>query len=303
MSWRQLNLCAANGHGYRARMGRMVGRVAGIWLVCVAGALFGASAASALPTAAVGGVQDPASLGVLDLEVLANETESGVELVSVTALLDGSVADEELLADGTCTVTACPLVVPLTVVTSTKADGIYWLEVVVENSEGEEFLWEREIEIDNTPPQSTPTVTVSVGSGNVVLSPPPGDGQTGPQGTDRGCAAPRLSMSLADDPLRFRRGVPVLVRGRKYRFTGRLTCRVDGRRRPAPRGTEIQVRNRVNGHTITKPSVRVRRNGVIVARLSYRTSRVIVFRIRGAGDSLHRVTIPIRVVKVKRGRR
>ena len=303
MTWRELDLCAPNGRGYRPRMGRLGRRVAGLWLVCVAGALFGASAASAVPDAAVGGVQDPASVGVLDLEVLAKETEPDVELVAVTALLDGGIADHVLLEDGTCTTIACPVVVPLTVVTSTKADGIHLLEVVVENSEGEQFLWERELEIDNTPPQSTPTVTVSVGSGNVVLSPPPGGGQTDPQGTDRGCAAPRLSVFLDDDPLRFRRGVPVLARGRKYRFAGRLTCRVDGRRRPAPRGTEVQVRNRVNGHTIAKPSLRVRANGVIATRLAYRTSRVIVFRVRGAGGSLHRVVIPIRVVKVRRGRR
>jgi hypothetical protein len=188
-------------------------------------------------------------------------------------------------------------------VTSTKADGIHRLEVVLVNDRGGRFEWERDIEIDNTPPVSTPVVTVSVGSGNIVLSPPPDDGQTGPHGTPRGCAAPHLAMFLRDDPLRVRRRVPVLARGRKYRFTGRLTCRVNGRRRPARRGTEVQVRNRVNGHTITKRSLRVRGKGMIVARLAYRTSRVIVFRVRGADGRLVRVKIPIRVVKVKRGRR
>ena len=110
-------------------------------------------------------------------------------------------------------------------------------------------------------------------------------------------------MGLASKPLRYRRGVPVLAAGRTYRYAGRLTCRIDGRRRPAPRGTKIQVRNRLRGWTISKPTITLRKAGDVVARLAYRSSRVVIFRIVGAGGEVMRVRIPIRVVHVKKGRR
>ena len=110
-------------------------------------------------------------------------------------------------------------------------------------------------------------------------------------------------MRLAERPLRYRRGVPVLAAGRTYRYAGRLTCRIDGRRRPALRGTQVQVRNRVRGWTISKPSIRLRKAGDVVAHLAYRSSRVVIFRVRGARGELVRVRIPIRVVRVRKGRR
>jgi hypothetical protein len=306
MTSRELDLWVADGRGDRARMCRMVGRAAGIWVACVAGALLGASAASALPSGAVGGMQDPVSSGALELSVLANESE-GVGLASAMALLDGEVVDEVPFEDGACRAgsdVGCPAIVPLTVPTASKADGTHRLEVIIEDELGRRFEWERSFEIDNTPPVSTPVVTVNVGSGSLVPSPPPedGGGGTDPRPTERGCRAPRLSMFLAQSPLRLRRRVPVLAAGRRYRYTGRLTCRINGRRRAAPRGTLVGVRNIVNGRTVVKPSLKVRKNGVLVARLAYPSSRVIVFRVRGAGGDVVRVRIPIRVVKLRRGR-
>jgi hypothetical protein len=95
----------------------------------------------------------------------------------------------------------------------------------------------------------------------------------------------------------------VLAAGRAYRYAGTLTCRINGRRRPALRGTEVQVRNRLRGWTISKPSITLRKAGDVVARLSYRSSRVVIFRVRAAGGEVVRVRIPIRVVSVKKGRR
>ena len=97
--------------------------------------------------------------------------------------------------------------------------------------------------------------------------------------------------------------MPVLAAGRTYRYAGRLTCRINGRRSPAPRGTEVQVRNRLRGWTISKPSITLRKAGDVVARLAYRSSRVVIFRVRAAGGEVVRVRIPIRVVRVKKGRR
>ena len=106
-------------------------------------------------------------------------------------------------------------------------------------------------------------------------------------------------MQLVQRPLRFRRGVPVLVRGRRYRFAGRLTCRAGGRRRPAPRGTGVEVRHRVRGRTLAKPGISVRRDGRLSAWIRPAGPRIVVFRIRAADGSIVRVRIPIRVARAR----
>jgi hypothetical protein len=165
------------------------------------------------------------------------------------------------------------------------------------------------LEVDNTVRESpckvdeyTCELSVQIGSGSISQQPsPPGGGVAGETGSS--CASPQLSMRLASKPLRYRRGVPVLAAGRTYRYAGRLTCRIDGRRKPAPRGTQVQVRNRLRGWTISKPSIRLRKAGDVVAHLAYRSSRVVIFRVRAAGGDVVRVRIPIRVVRVNKGSR
>jgi hypothetical protein len=296
MTGRELTLSGAERRGYRAAMGRMIGGVAGVWLVCAAAALFGASSASALPSGAVGGIQDPATQGVLHLNVLASESEIGVRLASATASIDDRFVTAVPFEEGVTAVT-------LTVPTAAETDGTHSLRVIIENDNGGRFEWERSFEVDNTPPVSTPVVTVSIGSGTILPSPSPGDGGTPPPGgADRSCAFPRLSMFLGQNPLRFRRGVLVLAAGRRYRFRGSLTCRVNGRRRPAARGTLVEVINRVRGRTVAKTPLKVRGHGRLVTRVAYSSSRVLVFRVRGTGGKAVSVKIPIRVVRVRRGR-
>jgi hypothetical protein len=155
----------------------------------------------------------------------------------------------------------------------------------------------------NKPVVSNPTVVVSVGGGakNPQSGPNGPGGPTGPSGTD-GCRSPRLSMFLAQRPLRIKRGVPVLAAGRKYRFRGRLTCLVEGRRKAAPRGTLVQVRDRRNGGSIERPAARVKTGGAVVVKLAHRRSCSVIFRVRGAGGHLVSVRIPIRVVRAKGAR-
>ena len=59
------------------------------------------------------------------------------------------------------------------------------------------------------------------------------------------CRSPRLSVFLAQKPLRVSSGVPVLKTGKRYRFSGRLTCVINGRRRSAPKRTRIDILNTV----------------------------------------------------------
>ena len=94
----------------------------------------------------------------------------------------------------------------------------------------------------------------------------------------------------------------MLVRGRAYRFIGRLTCRIDGRRRPARRGTAVELRSLVRGKIVAKRRLKVRRDGRISERLAYRSSRVLIFRVRGTGGTVARVRVPIRIVRLSRAR-
>jgi hypothetical protein len=189
--------------------------------------------------------------------------------------------------------------------TTAVADGQRRLEVIVEDAAGTPaHVLDRTITVRNTPLRWTSSVTITLGGGAKTPQPGPGPGGPGPgPGGQKGCAAPRLSMFLASKPMRLRRGVPVLVRGRKYRFLGRLTCLIDGRRRPAPRGTFVGIRNRVRGKTVVRAAVKVRGDGRIVARLVHRRSCVVVFRVRAANGRLVTVRIRIRVVSARKARR
>ena len=297
MTWSELNLCRVENAGYRAVMGGMSRRVLGVW-VALAVALLAPSVASAAPAGTVAGWRSPAA-GVLELSVLATPGEA--HLRSATATLGGTVLAVKAFDDGSCT-EICPATLTLPVDTKRVPDGQRVLVVTVEDVNGvDSELFRRTLSIENAPRVFTPTVTVQIGSGPIPPPPLPGGSVGGDAGPT--CASPRLTMRLAQRPLRYRRGVPVLAAGRKYRYKGRLTCRINGRRRAAPRGMRVQVRNRLRGSTISKPSIRVRRRGAIVVRLAYRRSRVLIFRVVGAGGDAVRVRIPIRVVRVKKARR
>ena len=293
---RELNLCLVKSRGYRALMGRMFARVLGPVVTCAV-LLVAPSVASAAAQGNATGWRDPAA-GLMSLTVQANPGD--VPLQNAGASLGGEVLAVEDFVDGSCE-GICRSI--LDVDTTEVPDGQRELVVWVTDEDGTSTeLLRRMITVENTPRVYTPIVTVEIGSGTINPQPSPPDG---PIGGDSGpsCAAPRLSMRLASRPLRYRRGVPVLVAGRTYRYAGELTCRINGRRKPAPRGTEVQVRNRLRGWTISKPSITLRKAGDVVAHLAYRSSRVVIFRVRAAGGDVVRVRIPIHVVHVKKGRR
>jgi hypothetical protein len=260
--------------------------------------------ADAAPTGSVAGWRTPLA-DDMTLTIWANP--DGVPLVSATATLGGVTFPAGAFKNRGCD-GLCPAEATIKVDTFDDANGIrivpdgpQQLVVTVLDANGETHPLRMPQEplmliVDNTEPDYRSTVTVSVGSGASVPNPsPPSGGVGGEEGPV--CRSPMLSMRLAQRPLRFRRGVPVLKRGRTYRYAGRLTCRINGARRGAPRGMEVQIRNRLRGWTLTKPSVHVRKQGEIVARLAYRSSRVIIFRVRGANGDVARVPIRIRVVR------
>jgi hypothetical protein len=257
------------------------------------------------PTGAVGGVTSRAT-GVMTLSVLA--VDDGIGLSRASAALDGITLDESPFGDGTCVDapdeaagTDCPAVstATLEVPTNAFADGEHQLTVTARDAaHNVATLVDQTITVANTPPNTTSTVTVTVGSGKVRgpsgSGPPPG-GPVGPE--EKGCASPQLDVFLASEPLRIRRGTPVLVAGRKYRFRGHLTCRIDGKRKAAPRGTPVQLRLLSRGRVVATKRLEVGRRGRLSTRLAFAHSRVLVFRVRGAGGNLVRVRLPVRVVR------
>jgi hypothetical protein len=283
----------------------MFRRVSGLLLACAA-ALLAPSIAGAAPTGSVAGWRSPVT-GPMELTVWANPDD--VALHSATATLGGVTFPAAPFRNRNCE-GLCPAEALIDVNTDDVPDGARELVVTVLDADGQTHRLRLPQEplmltVDNAERVSpckvrddAPcTVTVQIGSGTIFPQPsPPGGGPVRP-GAGPSCVSPRLSMRLAQKPLRYRRGVPVLAARRVYRFAGRLTCRIDGRRRPAPRGTKVQVRNRLRGWTIAKPSIELRKAGEIVARLAYPSSRTVIFRVRGAGGELVRVRIPIRVVR------
>jgi hypothetical protein len=254
-------------------------------------------------TGAVGGVRSQAS-GVLTLTVLARD-EGG--LSRAAAAIDGRSLADVPFGDKTCleTGTGCPPVgeVTLGVPTAGFADGPHELTVTVRDAAGNvTTLVEQDITIANTPPKNTSTVTVNVGSGRVRApsgSGPPG-GPVGPE--EEACASPRLEVFLASRPLRIRKGLPVLAAGHKYRWRGKLTCRIGGKRKPAPRGTVVQLRSLVGGRIVGTRKLAVGRRGRLSVRFALRSSRVLVFRFAGADGDVVRVRVRVRVVRPRPGR-
>jgi hypothetical protein len=163
------------------------------------------------------------------------------------------------------------------------------------------------ITVRNTPEIYTNTVQVHVGTG--VGTPASDDGagagagvtSPGGAGTSRAapsCQSPRMSIALTRKPLRRQRnGVPVLVFGKPYRFSGRVTCVVARKRVGAPVGLPVEVLHQVGRRLVRKPSSKTARNGRVAVNMRVYAKRVLVFRVRGARREIVQVRIRVAVIK------
>jgi hypothetical protein len=95
-------------------------------------------------------------------------------------------------------------------------------------------------------------------------------------------------------------GVPVLLKGKRYRFTGRLTCVIKGKRKSAPIRTKIALYNVVRGKTVRKTGTTVGAGGKITLKLSYTSSRTIEFRFKAADGKTTKVRIKVRIAAQKK---
>jgi hypothetical protein len=192
-------------------------------------------------------------------------------------------------------------------------DGVHRFVVTVRNENGETSSVPADIEIwNNRPGQcASPLATplscpadLSIGSDPTAepAAPVPGTNNGGGvQGANEtSCKSPRLSMSLSQKPLRVSHGVPVLLKNKKYRFTGRLTCLVGNKRKSATKGTRIEVRNTVGRKTVKKPNGKVGSGGKITLVLKYPSSRTIEFRFTSADKKTSKVRIKVRIAQRKK---
>ena len=159
--------------------------------------------------------------------------------------------------------------------TSGLPEGIYYRRVIAYDAVGNAqdlinsngSVWEA-FEVWH-PVLGSPTQTLSIGSSSIVAPEPQPNvnpNQNGSQGNAAtACRSPRLSVSLGQKPLRVSKCVAVLQYGKRYRFEGRLTCVVNGRRISAPKRTKVQLLNKVGKKTVTKTGPKHRRQGSLQA--------------------------------------
>lgn len=269
------------------------------------------------PRGSVGGVSSPA-WERLDLAV--NASDEGAGLAEAVALVDGVARGTAVLSPGCGELdagTATPDVAlggcaadvqraALTVDLAGVSAGSHLLRVVARDAAGNEaVLHEGEFAVAAPAPPQASVVQLSVGDPNRGGGAgSTGGGATTPPGAaDAGapapaCNHPRLAMALDQKPLRVRAGRPVLQRAKRYRFRGRLTCRVGRARRSAPRGVVVDVVSRTARRTVGHTGMATRRGGHVTVILAPRSSRTLVFRHRAATGT-SQVRIPISVVAVK----
>jgi hypothetical protein len=283
-------------------------RFGSIWLAICAAALALVLAPSARAADAPSGVvvvpHSPAGPETMNISVIADAADGG-SLGTATLFVGGTqVGTPRDLCDpaGACAHGSAAL--PLD--TTAFPDATYDVHVVVEDVDHASTVLDYPggLQIWNDRPTGSSTATLSVGS-SVPQPAPSGGGGGGSSGGVRGasagsCTSPKLSMVLDQKPLRVRHGVPVLVANKRYRFTGRLTCVINGKRVSAPKRTRIDVRAIVHGRSAPKTHGSVGAKGKIVFRLASPSSRTLEFRFTGADSKVTRVRIKVETVKVKK---
>jgi hypothetical protein len=273
------------------------------------------------PTFAVGGTRSPAA-GTLSLDIHANDP--GIGLNYAEAGIEGTVLARSRFAAANCddlspdsaTVDLplgndCPHVkqVGIDVATTGLPDGNYTLLVRVADWAGNVTEQRSPVEIANNVNLGTNTQTLSIGtSGSTTPNANANNNANNNNGgilgaSSQNCKTPRLSFSLSQKPLRVSNGVPVLQSGKRYRFNGRLTCVINGKRQSAPKRARIDILNKIGKKTYTKAGTTVRDKGKLTVILAYKSSRTITFRFTNSDGKRSTVSIKVKVEKKKTSKR
>lgn len=208
------------------------------------------------PSGAVGGVQSPAEAGST-LNLVIDASEAGAGLASARASIGPNSASVPLCPTpgpagggpgGECPESVSN--VPLSI--DVGGEGAHELLVTVTDTAGRTgTLADQTIDITGPPAPGTNAIVLGLAGGFPGPPGPPPHEPPAPEPPARGeppsstppvCPSPMLEMHLASRPVGYtRQGVPVLVRGLRYLFAGRLTCLQGRRRVGAPDGTPVRV--------------------------------------------------------------
>lgn len=155
------------------------------------------------------------------------------------------------------------------------------------------------------PPSPVSTRTLNISTASVTEQPGTNNPSTRPDGAVGGaqanqCRTPRLSVTLRSKPVRITKGTPTLQYKKSYRFTGRLTCVINGKRQSAPKRTKVSILNTVGKKTVRKPNTAIRAKGAVDLKLAFVSSRTVVFRYTNASGQKSEVKIKVRVTKKKK---
>ena len=285
------------------------------------------------PTAAVGGIgntiskpaidpNDPESDGYTHVAVWAND--NGVGLWKADLFVDGQKSGSVEYVNagnaGLNCVQALDAAKPLPLNNDCQhngrtfirldstlwADGPHTLAVKLYDASGRvaDVLKNYATTFLNHPDPGNKTANLNIGSGNTAQQNGSNNGGNGSGGvageSTTSCNSPRLSMELSQKPLKLSKGVPVLVSGKRYRFRGKLTCVINGKRRSALPKTPIELLNTIGKHTYRKGGATVRDKGAITLILAYKSSRTLVFRYTNPDGRRSQVKLKIKVVKKPR---
>jgi hypothetical protein len=276
---------------------------------------------TAKPSVAVGGYQSPADK---DLKLDFAGTDVGTGLRTAEAWITGqgvvrgdfpgtncrdltpNDATVDMPLDAKCSFADhAYLTVPVTGLPNGPG---YTLNYRVTDWAGNEYTESKPLAINVNPYLGTNTQTLSIGTSGTTTPNANTNNNNGGSGGVAGasaqsCRSPRLSFSLSNKPMRISKGVPVLQYGKRYRFNGRLTCVINGKRKSAPKRARVDILNKVGKKTIEKAGTTVRDKGRLTVILSYKSSRSISFRFTNSDGQRSTVTIKIKVEKKKKSSR
>ncbi len=275
---------------------------------------------NAIPSVAVGGLRSPASDNpAINLDVRANDIGTGLN--TAEAFVNGTKVAEAAFSPDSCreltpgdaTVdlrldAGCTHVgaVSLPIRTADFPDGPgYVVEVRVTDFAGNVGVQTNTIEILNKVDLGTNVQQLNIGTSGVQT--PQGQNNNNNSGVlgaqAQNCNSPRLSFALAQKPMRVSKGRPVLQKNKRYRFSGRLTCVIKGKRVSAPKRTRVDIFNKVGRKTVERNGTTVGSKGRLSLILSYPSSRTITFRFTNSDGKRSQVSIKIKVESKKAARR
>jgi hypothetical protein len=266
----------------------------------------------------VGGITDPNQPvddgRFLHLDIQA--TDGGAGLYYAQAYFEGQPVQTQYFAAGagcqdmtpaTPSVdlaygAVCPTVssAKMTVDAGVLPNGFHKLIVRVVDVLGHVKEFSQNTEVLNNVDRGSSSQSLNIGTSGINTTPGSTNNNGGSSGgvagaSSQNCKTPRLSVVLADKPVKVRKGVPYLKAKKRYKFTGRLTCVINGKRKSAPKRARIDLQNKIGKKTYDKSGTTVASKGNFTIILAYRSSRTLIFRFTNSDGKRSQVSIKIRV--------